>query len=783
MNAPASSAARPRAGLLLSCLRISLLLAVVVAAFAWTRPPAPRAADAPSGEFSAQRALRHLPSIASRPHPIGSAENARVRAYLLAQLRALGLQPQVQKAFIAKNDAWGAIAGNVHNVVVRVPGREAGKAVLLVAHYDSVSTGPGAADNGASVAAILETLRALRAGAPLRNDVIALFTDGEEAELLGAEAFVAQHPWARRAGLALNFEFRGNRGAVTLFETSAGNGRLVEEFADAVPHPLGSSLWYELYRHMPNDTDLSVFKRAGIAGLNQAAAEGHTHYHTGLDRIDQVAPGSVQHLGDNMLALTRRFGDLDLDRLQAGDRVYFSVAGLGMLSYDYAWVLPLSALALGLMAWLLHLGRRRGAIRLARVGGAVPLFVLTVALAAALCQGVWQAALWLHPGYANLLQGDTYNSHWYLLAFVALAVALVRSAVAALSRWCTPLEFAMAAMLAWLLLLGALSVSLPGASYVALWPLLAMQAAGLLVLARWRRGSAPGPGPGIADSSGLLSDRLPSLALAFAAVPALALFTALLWTLFVAVTPAMAFVIGAAAACLSGLLVPLFGDAPRRPAWRVALWLLVAAMLAVGSATSGFDRAHPRQNSLMYAQDAASGQAYWLSRDPQLDAWTGHYIGAPARQRTLPAFFGADSEAFWVGPAPAVLPAPLLRREYERQADGVRTLGLRIASSRHAPRMMLSVEGATVLGARLNTVVVAREPREDWMLDLYALDPGPALLELRLKAGQAYRIRLVDVAYAMPMIDVARPADTVPQPFMLNGASLVRAQLGGGAEP
>ena len=33
------------------------------------------------------------------------------------------------------------------------------------------------------------------------------------------------------------------------------------------------------------------------------------------------------------------------------------------------------------------------------------------------------------------------------------------------------------------------------------------------------------------------------------------------------------------------------------------------------------------------AQDAASGQAYWLSRDPQLDAWTGHYIGAPARQR------------------------------------------------------------------------------------------------------------------------------------------------------
>ena len=50
-----------------------------------------------------------------------------------------------------------------------------------MAHYDSVPFGPGAADDGAGVVTLLETARALKAGPPLKNDVIFLFTDGEEA--------------------------------------------------------------------------------------------------------------------------------------------------------------------------------------------------------------------------------------------------------------------------------------------------------------------------------------------------------------------------------------------------------------------------------------------------------------------------------------------------------------------------------------------------------------------------------------------------------------------------
>src|SRR4029079_1979737 len=156
-------------------------------------------------------------------------------------------------------------AGSVDNVVGRLPGSASTRAVLLVAHYDSVPWTAAASDDGAGVAAILEALRALRTGPPLRNDLVVLFTDGEEAGLLGAKAFVEGHRWARGVGVALNFEARGTGGPSLMFETSAGNGRLVRELAAAAPRPTASSLFYDIYRLLPNDTDLSEFKEAGFA--------------------------------------------------------------------------------------------------------------------------------------------------------------------------------------------------------------------------------------------------------------------------------------------------------------------------------------------------------------------------------------------------------------------------------------------------------------------------------------------------------------------------------------
>ena len=113
-----------------------------------SRPPSAVPANAPQNSFSAERAMKHVLAIAQRPHPIGTAEHDRVRDYLLAQLRMLGLQPEVQNT--TGVGTRSADAGRVQNILARMPGRQSGgPAIFLVAHYDSVEAGPGAADDGA----------------------------------------------------------------------------------------------------------------------------------------------------------------------------------------------------------------------------------------------------------------------------------------------------------------------------------------------------------------------------------------------------------------------------------------------------------------------------------------------------------------------------------------------------------------------------------------------------------------------------------------------------------
>ena len=142
-----------------------LLLTAVVSSLLglWQLVP-PRAIPA---EFASGRAVVHVQAMARAPHPMGSAENDRVRDYLVAQLRELGLEPEVQQASAVTPGTFPHVAGRVHNVLARLPGSGGtGRAVLLAAHYDSVPTGPGASDDVAGVAALLETLRALRSSPP-----------------------------------------------------------------------------------------------------------------------------------------------------------------------------------------------------------------------------------------------------------------------------------------------------------------------------------------------------------------------------------------------------------------------------------------------------------------------------------------------------------------------------------------------------------------------------------------------------------------------------------------
>ncbi|MCC7266752.1 MAG: M20/M25/M40 family metallo-hydrolase, partial [Caulobacteraceae bacterium] len=324
----------------------------------------PLPATAPPTVFSAERAMADVAVIAREPHPVGSAANARVRDYLVARLRGLGLAPEVQRTagVYAKGfDERRTIAGaSVENVLAVLPGRDRAKpALVLMAHYDSVPGSPGAADDAAGTAAVLEIARALKAaGTPPARDVILLLTDGEESGLLGAEAFFRAHPLAARAGFVINLEARGGSGRASMFETGPRNGRTVDLLAGASTQPASNSLAVFVYQRLPNDTDFSVPKAKAIAGLNYAFIDTQFDYHSPTSTPANLDQGSLQHMGQEALGAARAVAFAEALPAAAPDKVYDSLLGLKIVSYPpaFGWLIVLSAAALVVAATL---GARR----------------------------------------------------------------------------------------------------------------------------------------------------------------------------------------------------------------------------------------------------------------------------------------------------------------------------------------------------------------------------------------------------------------------------------------
>ena len=319
----------------------ALLAAAVALALVLACPPNPLPATAPPTEFSAERAFRHVEAIAQTPRPAGSVASAAARAYVLEQLRKLDIPAEI----VTGRSAEGHNASEIHNVLARLPGRANTKAFALTGHYDSVRYGPGAADDGAAVAALLETARALRTGPPLSNDVIFVFTDAEEGGLLGAKAF-AQHPWAGEIGVLLGLESRGTSGGALMFETSSSNGWLIAELARANVGAFASSLASSIYERMPFNGDFSWLKRHGQQGFHVAFINDFAWYHTRNDRPENLGLASLQHHGNYALGLARHFGNLPLQNVTAPDAVYFNLLGTQLVHYPKSWSAPL-AVAVG----------------------------------------------------------------------------------------------------------------------------------------------------------------------------------------------------------------------------------------------------------------------------------------------------------------------------------------------------------------------------------------------------------------------------------------------------
>lgn len=759
---PSGPASRPALVALLA------IIGLVLVSIALGRPPDPVPVSAPSTEFSAERAMHHLrATIPDRPTPIGSTASDEVRDYLSGQLAALGLQVEVQSGVGAFTNFDQTAAGRVHNVVATLPGTDPTGRVILSAHYDTTFGSPGAADDKAAVAAILETLRAVTDGEPLRNDIVVLLTDGEEPGMLGADAFVQANP-AGDTDVVLNFEATGNAGSSVLFETSAGNADLIDRFARWVPHPAGDSAMAALYESSGQHTDFTVLKAAGFRGLNFALVDGTAFYHHSQDTVDNLDPASLQHHGGTMLALTHGFGTVDLTSLTSqGERTFFTLFGT-VVSYSQSLVRPLAGLAAVLVLALAISVRRRGAATGAQLVGGVGAALVPVVATTAATLGGWQLLVRLRPGYGAMFMGDPFRPELYRAALVALVLAVVSASYLLLRRsigaaamhvgglfWLSVLALATAALEPEVSFYGAIPAALAAAT--ALVAPLAPRAWGQLA---WVVGLTPACALLVSGGSTLLG--------------VLGLSTAPFPTVFLVAA--------------TWLVLPVADAAWRPHGWRrsalvpVALTAVAGTLVAAGLAIDRFDQTHPEPAHLSYVEQAGQEVGSWFSTDARPHPWTARHTPDLAGDGVLPPLpYGTNAR--WVGDTTAMaLPAPEVSVLAAR--PGAQAFAeLRIRSTRDADAIVLHVDRQVTevtVRAERHPTVTARPTltppasRQSWPYELRFYDPPPEGIRVRVHLPGP---DLPTVFVSDYTIGLAAVPGLVPRPPHLGRSSAHSAEL------
>ncbi len=726
-------------------LTLAALLIWAVSKYDYAKP-AVLDATAPASEFSAGRADATLGRLLGPeiPHSVSSDENARVRARLIGEFAKLGVQTSTYRAFTCNSwRGFGQIpCATVTDVLAEVvpgPDQNNGKAIVLLAHYDSVPAGPGASDDESGVAIVLEVARALKArGGQSKHPVLAVITDGEEAGLLGAQAFLQNPALKARVGVVVNVEARGTRGRSLLFQTSPKSSALIGLYADAAPYRATSSLFAEIYKLLPNDTDLTLFIKQGFPSFNFAFSDNVADYHTPYDRRENLSKLTLQQQGENMLRVASALQQTDYAALDGHEEVYLDIFGRWLPRMPASWALPLSVVVLIVLAVAAFRARGISTREWVMAGLLPPAMILAGGLIG-----------WVLSVVAQLISGQPDPSYAYPIALREALAFGVLLAVLVVARMTTPVAARHAVWLWYAVLAVVTSLLVPGFSPYFLFPAL-VAAAGTLI--------------------GLFVPRLAPLA-------DLGVLLALpIWLGLVAAGEGLMglklhplFTVPAAFAAMT--LVPLL-DARAMPrlAWRtltvVALGGALVASVIAGMQPA-FSKTVAQRLSIRYVEGV--GTPKWA-----LDGTAP--LPAPLRAA---ASFASDPTPLLPGPFGAVYQAPagsaprFTVPPAEIVADGAFEGGRRVTVALHGSSQASAMGVLIPKEARVRSIAIHGQnlvaPKDfdgDTFLACASRDCAGEVVAIETASHAAFALTVIEQRYGLPdfahAIVAARPPQAIP---------------------
>ncbi|XP_021717686.1 endoplasmic reticulum metallopeptidase 1-like isoform X2 [Chenopodium quinoa] len=322
--------------------------------------PVPLSADKAGKQgFSEIEAMKHVKELTQLgPHSVGS------DALDLALKGANHLNGGL---FVGKTLMYA----DLNHIILRITPKYESEAkentVLVSSHIDTVFSTGGAGDCSSCVAVMLELARGVSQWAhSFKSSVIFLFNTGEEEGLNGAHSFITQHPWSETVRVAIDLEAMGVGGKAGIFQAGT-HPWAIEKFALVAKYPSGNIMAQDLFTSgiIKSATDFQVYQEAGLSGLDFAYTDNTAVYHTKNDKAELLKPGSLQHLGENMLAfLLHVASSTDLakgfrapEHVDQNSAIYFDILGNYMVVYgqEFANLLHNSVILQSLLIWFMSL--------------------------------------------------------------------------------------------------------------------------------------------------------------------------------------------------------------------------------------------------------------------------------------------------------------------------------------------------------------------------------------------------------------------------------------------
>lgn len=718
-----------------------------------------------SSEFSTDCALLHVENLSKEPHAVGFPGHKRVRAYIISELKKLGLETSLQEGYVLGDNATLTKASNV---LARIKGNTTGKALLLMSHYDShPHSSYGASDAGSGVATILEGVRAfIDSGVAPKNDIILLISDAEELGLNGAELFVNEHPWAREVGVALNFEARGSGGpSYMLIETNRGNSKLIEEFVKANPkYPVANSLAYSIYKMLPNDTDLTVFREDGdIEGFNFAFIDDHFDYHTALDIYERLDRETLAHQGSYLMPLLNHFSQADLTNLKSlNDVIYINLPFFGLITYPFEWIFPMLWMATLFFLSLLIYGFRKKRLAVSGIFTGMAPALIALLLNGLIGYFAWPAITWWYPEFKDMLHGFTYNGHSYIIVYVVLSYAICFW-IYHRYRKIKAQDLLVFPIFLWILVCWIMAFSLKGASFFVL-PVFGVMTAFLVTIHQEK------PNP---------------LLMVFLGLPAI--FTFAPFIMMFPVGLGLKMLVAATVFCtlLFFLVLPFFVQLKNKDRFTYLFLVLFVVFSISAHIKSDFNENRPKPSSLLYVKDEDQNEAIWATYDQVLIDWNNQYFGKnktvsdPNEYRTIPSKYRSNF-SYVAKAQKKAIELPLIDTVRDTTIGNNRILEVCLTPRRNVNRLDIYTNPIQLHSGKINGQPFSTyflKNRKQRLATHYISDNDYTELELSFPKDAALELTFYESSNDLlthPLFTVPeRPKNSIPMPFVLNDAILV----------